>query len=228
MKDEMKRAVGLAVLWVLVALSSAARAAEPSEFSEAERRLFSENHWRNVGSKAVLEYAYQKRGTLEANVDDRTLVTLGASDKNGGRAARVEFLTGTRKFELPELEHAEGNPLILFFLEREVREMNRLTKGSSSYYRKRIRMALAESAQIRTIDVPVAGRQVSATEIRITPYRDDPARSRYESFAEKTYTLVLSNEVPGEVVELKSELRGPGNGGSDIVIGESLRYTGKR
>jgi hypothetical protein len=227
----LNRLVEPAHVWVLVlAFGTAAYAADPNQFSEAERRLFSDNHLRNVGESAILEYAFRKRGSLEANVDERARVTVGEGDRKGPRTARVEFLSGARTFELPTLEHAEGNPLILFFLERDVREMNRLTRGSSDYYRKRIRMAFAEAAEVRTAEVPVAGHRVAATEIRIAPFRDDPARARYEKFAEKIYVLVLSNDVPGQVIELRSELFGPavGGGPAEMVISESLRFVGKR
>ncbi len=90
-----------------------------------------------------------------------------------------------------------------------MREMHRLTGGSMNYYRKRIRMALAEDAQIKEVTVNLGPRRVAATEIHIAPYRDDPARSRYEKFAEKTYVFTLSDEVPGKVVEMRGELAGP-------------------
>ena len=96
--------------------------------------------------------------------------------------------------------------MILFFLERDVREMHRLTGGSINYYRKRIRMALAEGGRVETVTRDIGPRRIAATEIRIAPYRDDPARSRYEKFAEKTYIFTLSDDVPGKVVELRSEL----------------------
>ena len=63
------------------------------------------------------------------------------------------------------------------------------------------------------------------------PFRDDPARSRYEKFAEKTYLFTLSDEVPGRVVELRSELVSPsalrGNG-REVVISEPLRFVRER
>jgi hypothetical protein len=221
--------------WILVAAlcaalagGPAAQAADPSEFSVAERRLFTENHFRTLGrGAAVLDYTFEKRGTLEANADDRAVVTVGAADTEGGRPVKVQFLSGPRKLELPGVEHAEGNPVILFFLEREVREMNRLTRGSTNYYRKRIRMALAAEARVESTTATVGGRTVSVTEIHIAPYRNDPARSRYERFAEKTYVFVLSDEVPGEVVELRGVLRGPGAAAAP-VLSESLRFAGQR
>ncbi len=216
--------------FLLCVFGAVSQAADPSQFSESERRVFSDDHLRNLGGPAALHYAYRKRGSLEKDIDDRAVVTVGARDKEGGRTASVEFLSGARKLELPPLEHAEGNPLILFFLEREVREMSRLTGGAGSYFRKRIRIALVDGAEVRSVEVSVAGQAVAATEIRIAPYKNDPARARYEKFADKTYVFVFSDEVPGQVVELSSELFGPAadGGPAEMMLGESLIFVGRR
>jgi len=154
-------------------------------------------------------------------------VIVGPRSPGGGQSVKVEYLSETRKLELSEIDAANANPVILFFLERDVREMHRLTGGSTNYYRKRIRMALAEGGRIEVVTRNIGARQITVTEIHIAPYRDDPARPRYEKFAEKTYTFTLSDDVPGKVVELRSELSAqPGAAGKarEIVVAETLRF----
>jgi len=221
----------LIILAALLLCAGSAHAADPNDFSVAEKRLFIDDHLQGLPGTTTLEYAFSKRGSLEGSVDDKARVIVGPIRSGGGRATKVDFLSGERKLELPDVGAATGNPVILYFLEREVREMHRLTGGSVSYYRKRIRMALAEGGQVRQVTVDVGSRRLAATQIHIAPYRDDPARSRYEKFAEKTYTFTLSDDVPGKVVELHSELRGPpDNPGNrpEPVIAETLRFVAKR
>ena len=76
---------------------------------------------------------------------------------------------------------------------------------------------------------PIVG-VVRTTEIRIAPYRLDPARARYENFAERTYVSVFSDDVPGQVVELRSELFGAAADGGpvEMVLGESLIFVDRR
>ena len=100
---------------------------------------------------------------------------------------------------LPEVEEAEGNPVILYFLERDIREMQRLTKGQPNYFRKRIRMAIYQGAPIREVSLPYRGKTVAAREISIAPYLDDPTRARFEKLANKQYVFMLSDAVPGGV-----------------------------
>lgn len=223
-----------AVLGMLAALAGhtawprIAAAADPADFSAAERRLFVDDHLAALPRSATLEYAFSHRGSLEEPFDDAVTIRVGPPGGTPGRAVKGTFLSAARRIELPELEHATGNPVILFFLEREVREMHRLTGGSESYYRKRIRMALAQDAEIRDVDASTGARRVRAIEIRLAPYRDDPARSRYERFAETTYTFTLSNDVPGAVVEMRSELRAAADTAKPaqpLLVAEVLRYS---
>jgi hypothetical protein len=206
-----------------------ASAADSSTFSEAERLLFVEDHFKTLTKATQLDYEYRRRGSLEEEFTDPVRMMVAAKGATGGRSVKVDFLSGDRRMELPDVKDAEGNPLILYFLEREVREMHRLTGGSVSYYRKRIRMALAEGAQVKPVTLTVAGKPVQAREIHIAPYRDDPARPRYEKFAEKTFVLTLSDQVPGGIVELRSELLPPeGGGGPKPLLAESVKYVARR
>jgi hypothetical protein len=207
------------------------QAADPSQFSVAEQRLFVDDHLHGLSGPVTLEYIYAKRGSLEAPIDDTARVMIGPPAAGGGASVKVEYLSDTRHLELSDIDAANANPVILFFLEREVREMHRLTGGSINYYRKRIRMALAEGGQVTAVKRDFGPRRIDAVEIHIAPYRDDPARSRYEKFADKTYTFTLSNDVPGRVVELRTELLAPPatpGQAPEMLISESLRFVRKQ
>ncbi len=228
---DFRAAVAFAV--ATLALAGAVRAADPSEFSVAETKLFIDDHLQGVPASTTLDYAYTKRGSLESPVDDTARVIVGSAAEGSGRSVKVQYLSKTLALalELADIDGANANPVILYFLEHDIREMHRLTGGSTYYFRKRIRMALAEGGQVTTPAVDVGSRRVATTQIRIAPYRDDPARSRYEKFADKIYVFTLSEEIPGKVVEVHSEVLAPPAGSGapgEIVIAETLRFTGKR
>jgi hypothetical protein len=185
----------------------AAPAAE--DFSPAERALFMSPQLANVKPPATLRYRFTKAGSLEAGFSDDVVMKLKAGANQRCCDAAVEFLTGPRKLVLPEVEALEGNPVVLYFLERDIREMNRLTKGQAAYFRKRIRMAVYQGAQITELQLPYAGRTVAARQIVVAPYLDDPLRTRFEQLAGKRYRFTLSDAVPGGVYALGSEVDGP-------------------
>lgn len=191
----------------------AATAADSSEFTVAEKQLFVTPHLAGLKPPTRLVYQVTRRGSLQKPFDDHATLTL--SRENGRIMSRVGYLTGPEKLELPPFPDMEGNPVLLHFLEREIREMRRLTGGSVNYYRKRIRMALATDPVVESITIEHQGKPVAATRIRISPYLDDPARSRYEKFATRHYAMVLSQSIPGGIVSLHSELHEPGRPADD-------------
>ncbi len=209
----------LPALALLLALTGAAAADDVPDYSPAERALFMTDHLRNVSPPATLRYRFHKAGTLEPGFDDAVTIVLSAQADGGCCNARGEFLSGTRRIELPEVEGARGNPAILYFLEHDVREMQRLTKGQSSHFRKRIRMAIYNAAQARETGFEFEGRTVRGREISIAPYLDDPNRGRFAQHAGKEYVFMLSDDVPGGVFGIRTR-SAPAAGGEALIVEE--------
>ncbi len=218
----MSRRQGLTALaaGLLAFTASTAGAADPSQFSKAEKLVFTENHLANVKAPGALRYSFVKSGTLEAGFQDEVRIDL---DRN--RKVQGSFLTGARALQLPDIELPEANPVILYFLEHDIRDMERLTKGKSAYFRKRIRMTMVDEAQVRDTTVSWQGRTLPAQEVTLTPYLTDPARSRYERFSNKRYTFVLVKDVPGGVYQIRSVMAGAKDG-DPAMIEEVMTLTG--
>ena len=188
--------------------NAASAASAANDFSAAERMLFVDNHLKSMQPPQTLHYTFRKSGTLEPAFDDSVDVKLAAQAGGGCCAASARFLTGDHALPMPEVEGAQGNPAILYFLEREIREMERLTKGKANYFRKRLRMAIFQGATIRQVTLPFKGRPVAVSEIAIAPYLDDPNRSRYEKLANKRYVFQLTPDVPGGLYGIHTRIDG--------------------
>jgi hypothetical protein len=182
--------------------------AAAEDVSPAEKALFVTNHLATLKPPTTLRYSFRKSGSLEAGFEDKVSISLRAQPDGSCCTAATEFLDGPRRLVLPEVESAQGNPVILFFLERDIREMQRLTKGQSNYFRKRIRMAVYQGATMGDASISYRGRSVPAKQITVAPYVDDPLRARFEALAEKRYVFTLSDQVPGGVVSIRSQVDG--------------------
>jgi hypothetical protein len=193
-----------------------------NDFSPAERALFMSNQIGSLHPPMALRYAFHKSGSLEPAFDDRVVVQLRAEADGSCCAASGEFLSGERRIQLPDVDDAKGNPVILFFLEREVREMHRLTTGPENYFRKRIRMAIYNGASVRDVSLRYRGAAVPGREIVITPYSDDPNRPRFEKFADKQYTFTLSDAVPGGVVAIRSQVADKTSAAMPLAVEELI------
>jgi hypothetical protein len=204
-----------AVLGMLAALAPAQTQAQTQTqtqtqtqgISSAETLLFETDHLARVKAPATLVYNFRKVSNVEPGFSDKVRLDLA---KVGGKLnATLHFLSGEHKQEIPALEEVHGNPVLLGFLEHDIAEMKRLTGGSTNYFRKRIRMALAQDAQLSMQSITYQGKGLRAQVVRIQPYLHDPMHASFEKYVRKTYTFVLSDQVPGRVYELRTSL---GNG----------------
>lgn len=192
------------------------------DFSPAERAIFMTNQLAKLLPPTTLRYSYAKSGSLEAGFEDKVTIQLRAQANGSCCTTTAEFLGGPRRLSLPEVEAGEGNPVILYFLERDIREMSRLTKGQAAYFRKRIRMAVYQGAQISDMVLPFKGQAVAAKQITIEPYVADPLRVRFEKLANKQYTFTLSEAVPGGVYALRTHIAAAESGATPLLVEEML------
>lgn len=213
----------LPLLLAFATLAFGAGAAE--DYSPAEKALFMTNQLAALQPPATLNYSFSRSGSLEPAFDDRVAIRLSAQADGRCCAAAAEFLSGARRLALPDLESVQGNPALLYFLERDIREMNRLTKGQSNYFRKRIRMAVYQSATIRKLSVTWQGREVAAQQITIAPYLDDPLRARFETLAGKRYVFTLSDAVPGGVYAIRTQVDAADAAAAPLLV-EEMRLAG--
>lgn len=194
------------------------------DYSAAERLLLMSKQLDGLKPPTQLRYRFQKTGSQEPGFSDDVDLQLQRDAKGGCCKVTSNFLSGARRLSLPEIEQAEGNPVILYFLEHDIREMNRLTKGSSAYFRKRIRMALYQAATVTDTVVSYQGKRLPAQEIRIQPYLDDPNQARFQQYTGKQYVFVLAPALPGRVAWIRS--LAPASGGQPPLIQETLNLQG--
>lgn len=214
----------IAPLAAAVALAAAlpAAAADAQDYSPAERALFMDNQLNKVKPPATLRYEYHRTGTLDPAFDDNVTMSLAALP--GGACCKVtaDFLTGERKLKLPDIDAESGNPVILYFLERDIAEMQRLTKGQKNYFRKRIRMAVYQAATLKEVSLPYRGGSVAGREITIAPYSDDPLKERFKGLEGKRYTFVLSDAVPGGVYAIRTSVAGKAGDAQPLLAEEMV------
>ncbi len=177
--------------------------------SPAQIALFESDHLGSIRRAERLEYRFAREAAA-ANADDAGSYTDRVDidvrpRADGGKDVWTDFLSAERHVPFPPLMDFHGNPVVMFFLERDVGEMHRLTGGAATYFRNRIRQAFVDQAQVTAIELQRDGKAVPATEITLTPFAQDQHVAVFPGLAEKRYRFVLSESVPGRIVEIRSE-----------------------
>lgn len=214
------------LLAICLALTGAPVLAQESQpITEAEKLLFMTDHLKAVSPPATLRYSFSKTGTLEKSFRDTVEITV-ASGGSTGRQVGIRCLSAAgERLDLVAVESAEGFPALLCFLERDIRQMQRLTGAKNMrYFHKRIMVALAANPEVKPVTVNHNGRPIQAKEIRISPYLDDPNKAKFEKYTGKYYVFTLSEEVPGGLYRVESVI--PGAGKEPPLIEEVMAYTG--
>lgn len=202
---------GIGGVYAQAAKPSQPAMAEPSgeasskPISAVEQHVFLDDHLGNLGKTSDVEYSFKRTGTLGENFEDKVVLHVRDGGKQKGRVASADFLSGKNALKLPEIPNPQGNPVVLYFLERDVREMERITQGKQNFFRKRIRLALTDADLIKPVTVRFEGRDIKADEVRVQPYLDDPViKARAEKYEKKTYIFTLSNQVPGGIYQIQT------------------------
>jgi hypothetical protein len=200
------RACCLAVL--LAYLIPAVRAEDPSPegpvdnrpLSPAQIALFETPHLQNVTQPETLRYEYTREGP--AGFSDKVAMHVRHVNADGSKDLAFDYLTGTHRVPFPELDHFRGNPVLMIALENDVNEMKSAIGISAIYLRNRIRESFVDAATIAAATTSLDGRTVSARRITVEPFARETRFERIPSLQAKTYSFVLSDEVPGMIAEI--------------------------
>lgn len=199
--------------------AQAAQAGKSDPITPAEQLIFMTGHLQGIAPQTELDYTMASPDAKPSGEDRvRVLVT---SPNNAKGDAQVS--DGTGAVPLPN-SGLQCNPVIIYFLEHDIAEMERLTGGKKRYFQQRLRLALAAGPTIATVKREVDGKPVTAQQIVVQPYLNDPNAARFPEYTGKRYTFLLASAVPGQVVQIRSEVPGNNNDFAHPVRVETLSY----
>ncbi|MFZ9888831.1 MAG: hypothetical protein ACO3JL_15135 [Myxococcota bacterium] len=206
---------------------AASLSTQAEKFSAAEELLWMGDQLKAVTRPLVLEYQFEKQGTLETGFRDQVRFIIRKVKPDGMKSAALEFFSGERQFQIPPEDSTNTNPVLKVYLQGDIYEMNRLTDPEGKarerwrYFQRRIKYAFADAAKMQPETFEFAGKRYDGTRVTITPYTDDPRRASFEKFADKIYSFVVSDSLPGFLYEIRTTI--PGAEGAPPLIDETLR-----
>ncbi len=195
-----------------------ARRGDTQPLSPAQLALFETPHLATLQAPTRLEYDFLREEEGRDPVSDRIRLEVRPGEDAGRRDVSVEFLTGPRNLPYPLARGFRGNPLLLFALDRDARELAAATGGSMHWFRERIRRALADGAEQRPAVFDAGGTRHPATEFGIRPFEGEPRARRFRA---RRYSFVMADAIPGAVGAIRSETPAGDGGGAireDIVF----------
>ncbi|MFC7473763.1 hypothetical protein ACFQS7_05325 [Dankookia sp. GCM10030260] len=178
-------------------------AEEPPPLSDAQVLLFETPHLAALHPPLRLDYGFRREAAGHAPVEDAIRLSILASEVPGRRDVVPEFLTGPRAIHYPPAPGFRGNPLLLFALDRQARELSAATGGAHAWFRNRIRRALALAPSPERTTAPFEGDDIEAAEIILHPFAGEPRAGRFQ---DQRLRFVLAESMPGWIQAIDTEL----------------------
>jgi len=140
----------------------------------------------------------------------------------GGNEVILEMLDSGQLRNRTQFPADAGNPIVMAFLESNLRSMAQITGGSPFYLRNRIKESLRSGGQIEPVKIAIDGVPIDAMKITFMPFINDKNAARMGDFAKLELVFVVSDSVPGGFILFSANT--PETDGQRIYQ-ESMRYS---
>jgi len=201
------------------AAAAPAAASVSDAITPAETLVFMSDQMHGVNPQTELDYSFVTTG--EEKRDPDTVRVLVMSPGNQKTDAQVSDKGGAAKLPNSGLP---CNPVVIYFLEHDIADMQQLTGGQKRYFQKRVRLALAAGPQITNVTTRVGGKPIAARQIVVQPYLNDPNAERFPRYTGKRYTFVFADAVPGHVAMIRTEVPGENGDFAHPVQTQTLTF----
>ncbi len=196
-----------ALLALIVALwSGAGSAAVAADPLTAVNIIFEQKHLLNVEQGKELDYKFSRTVSNpqllgEPFKDNVTLKVVGEKP-TGERDVDLQIYTGDRARDLQKLPGLFVNPVFQVYFSQAVNSMGMLSGGKTPYLTRAFSLGFKDKAKVEPTKVEYQGKKVDAYRISMVPYAGDRNESKMQGWEGAEYTLVVSDQVPGEIVDL--------------------------
>jgi hypothetical protein len=221
----LKRSITTAIFSALLLTSSVALATKhspPPKLNEAQKLIFFKDHLKGVPKGSRIDYAFESTTKDAESFTDKVEIKVTDVVAEGKRDLEFNFLSGSNHMEFSPAKSYSGNPVIIHFLERDISLMARNTGGNNGFFRNRIRDSFKKPVEVKAVTFQFNGKQMSGTEIVVTPFVADPHAEKFKLYVNKRYEFIFSDQVPGGVYRIHTEV--PSDNGDSILIDENMTF----
>ena len=95
----------------------------------------------------------------------------------------------------------------LVYFNQAVSTYNQLAGGQRPYLTRAFSMSFKDKAKIEPVKVDYKGKKIDAYRITVNPYKGDVNEAKMQGWEDAEYALVLSDQVPGEIIDLVAKYK---------------------
>lgn len=207
------------VAWPFVALALVvtASAQDGDTYNKEQILLFGTYHLENVTSPGVLHYDFQQSGSINHEIEDQVTLAITRVNENGSKNLSTEFLSGDNRRDFNDMPDFNSNPLIMYFLQWDVEQMDASSGISHNHYRRLLRSAMSSGIRSEEVVVNHAGRTLEGQKVFFEPLAGSEYQDKYGDHIKKRYEFILAESIPGYIYSISTLV--PGEKSGDEPLG---------
>ena len=220
----------VAALALTVAACSGAAAAVAADPPKATDMIFEHKHLSNVEPGKELDYHFNRIVSdpklLGQPFSDSITLKVTGTKPTGEKDVDLQIYTGERARELQKLPGLTINPVFLVYFDQAVSSFSNFSGAKLPYLRNVFSLGFKDKAKVEPVKVTYGGKMVDAYRITMDPYKGDKNESKMQGWEDAHHVLVLSDQVPGEIVDLVSTYQNKFPGNEHLRLVERITLDG--
>jgi hypothetical protein len=170
--------------------------------------IFEHKHLSNVDQGKQVGYRFNRIVSNpqllgEPFSDEITIKVVGAKP-TGEKDVDLQIYTAERARELQKLPSLTINPVFIVYFDMSMATLAQLTGAKYGQLKATFSDGFKDKAKIEPLKLAYNGKTIDAYRITMAPYIGDAQASKMQGYDVSKFTIVVSNEVPGEIVQLSS------------------------
>lgn len=182
--------------------------ADKGSSNEIVHRVFDNKHLEKVEAGKELVYKFKRSASnpelLGQEFSDDITLKVKAAKPDGGRDVDLQIYTGDRARDLQQMPDRLHNPVFLVYFNQAVNTFGMLSGGKPPYLTRLFSNGFKDKAKMEPVKVTYNGKEIDAYRIEMKPYLGDSSVPKMQGWENAEYVITMSDEVPGEVVDLRS------------------------
>jgi hypothetical protein len=189
-----------------LAMGSHVVAAVAADQPTAFNMIFEHKHLSNTEAGQEIKYKFNRTVSdvtvLGQPFSDQVTIKVVAANPAGERDVDLQIYAGERARDLKKLPGLTINPVFNVYFAQGVSSFSMLAGGQMTYLQHAFSMGFRNKAKVEPVKVDYMGKSIDAHRISMTPYLGDVNESKMQGWEDAQYALVVSDQVPGEIVDL--------------------------
>jgi hypothetical protein len=222
--------MGGAFLALIVVLWSGMAAAAADDSPTATSMIFEHKHLANIDQGAEVDYKFNRVASdpklLGQTFSDQITLKVVGAKPTGEKDVDLQIYTGERARDLQKLPGLTINPVFIVYFDQAVASFNMLAGAKLPYLKNAFSLALRDKSKVEPIKVDYKGQKIDAYRITMNPYETDKHAAKMQGWEGAHYMLILSEQVPGEIVELVATYKNKFKGNENLKLVERITLDG--